>query len=72
MLNKLCDQCGRAIRVGEPYTSFDFITQRFDDDGNVVLLEGHEMSAHCAACGYDLYDTMAMHLMGVAAEEEVA
>lgn len=73
MPTKNCDLCGRAINVGEPYTSFDFITQRLNDDGTVVCLQGQEMTAQCVSCGYARYDEVVMRMLGVAPiESEVA
>lgn len=65
MAEKKCDPCGRAIKVGEPYASFDFITQRLNGDGTVECLDRNEMTAQCVSCGYDRYDEVVMRMLGV-------
>lgn len=65
MPEKSCDLCGRAIKPGEPYTSLDFVTQRLNDEGVVVILEGREVTAQCVPCGYDRRDEMTGLFLGL-------
>lgn len=67
-MDRCCEACNRPFEPGEPFTSFDFVTQR-DAGDHVHVLEGRELFTCCIPCGYERLGAVSAALLGLSLED---